>query len=181
MGTIDHILNFWFQEAGPENWFRGGEAFDRLCRERLLEPHEQAAAGAFDQWRTSPDGCLALCLLLDQAPRNMFRGTPRMYATDAPALAVAEHALARSFDAGMDEDRRAFLYLPLEHSEVIDNQRRCLRLFAERTSKPLYLDYAAKHLVIVERFGRFPHRNAILGRETTAEEAQFLAMPGSGF
>lgn len=178
---IVRILRFWFTEAGPERWFAADPAFDALCREQMLECHERAAAGEFAAWGEAPEGALALCLLLDQAPRNMFRGSSRMYATDAMALEVARTAVEREFDRGMTEDQRTFLYLPFEHAEDIEAQRMAVRLFATRTQKPGYLDYAAMHLAIVARFGRFPHRNAILGRETTPEEAEFLKQPGSGF
>lgn len=178
---IVRVLRFWFEEAGAQRWFAASEEFDALCRDRLLDCHERAAAGEFQAWGEAPEGSLALCILLDQAPRNMFRGTPRMFATDAAALTVARNAVEREFDAGMNEDQRAFLYLPFEHAEDMEDQRTALRLFAGRTTSPVYLDFAAKHLVIVSRFGRFPHRNAVLGRETTAEEAQFLKLPDSGF
>jgi len=178
---IARVLRFWFQEAGPANWFQGGKAFDELCRERLLPLHERAAAGEFTAWCDAPEGCLALVLLLDQAPRNMFRGTPRMFATDARALEIARRAVERGYDQGMNEDQRAFLYLPFEHAEDIEAQRTGVRLFASGTTKADYLDFACLHLGIIHRFGRFPHRNAVLGRETTAEEEAFLGLPGSGF
>ncbi|WP_240002395.1 DUF924 family protein [Oleisolibacter albus] len=179
--AITRILRFWFEEAGPALWFNGGDAFDAQVTQVLAADHVRAVAGELDRWRDTAAGCLALCLLLDQAPRNMYRGTARAFASDFAALAVAEHAVARRFDLALAEVERVFLYLPFEHAESLEQQRRCVRLFAGRVADPSYLDFACRHLVIVERFGRFPHRNAILGRETTAEEAQFLALPGSGF
>lgn len=179
--AIRTVLSFWFQESGPDLWFQGGADFDARVAERLGPLHERAAAGAFDAWGDTPEGCLALCVLLDQAPRNMFRGTARAFATDARALEIAKGAVARGFDRGMAEDQRLFLYLPFEHAEDMECQRRSVRLFAANTGDPRYLDYACRHLAVIAMFGRFPHRNAVLGRESTAEEAAFLAIPGSGF
>lgn len=178
---IVRTLRFWFEEAGPEAWFKGGPGFDTLCRERLGDLHGQAAAGTHDAWAGTPEGSLALCILLDQVPRNIFRGTARAFATDARALEVARAALERGFDQGMREEQRVFLYLPFEHSESLEDQRTAVRLFAGRTVDPLWLDYACRHLAVIHRYGRFPHRNAALGRETTAAEAAWLAMPDSGF
>lgn len=178
---IVRTLRFWFEEAGAASWFNGGTAFDALCRERLADLHEAAAAGTHDAWGETPEGSLALCILLDQVPRNVFRGTPRAFASDARALAVARVAVERGFDLGMREEQRVFLYLPFEHSESLDDQRAAVRLFAARTADPLWLDYACLHLAVIRRFGRFPHRNAVLGRETTPQEAAWLAMPDSGF
>ncbi len=179
--ALTRVLRFWFQEAGPKDWFAADPGFDQRTTAALGELHAQAAAGAFTAWQEAPEGCLALCILLDQAPRNMFRGSPRAFASDAQALAVARHAVDKGFDLGMAEDQRLFVYLPFEHAEDMDSQRRSVRLFAARTAKPDYLDYACLHLAIISRFGRFPHRNAVLGRKTTAEEQAFLAQPGSGF
>lgn len=179
--ALTRVLRFWFQEAGPKDWFAGDAAFDQRTGAALGELHGQAAAGAFDAWRDAPEGCLALCILLDQVPRHIFRGTPRAFATDAQALAVARHAVDKGFDLGMAEDQRLFVYLPFEHAEDMDSQRQSVRLFASRTTNADHLDYACLHLAVICRFGRFPHRNAALGRETTPEEQAFLAQPGSGF
>ena len=179
----DEVIRFWFQEHDRDDWFRGGEEFDQKIRDRFLEVYEQGAAGELEAWRDSPLGCVALCLVLDQFPRNLFRGDPRSFATDAAARAVCDHALAQGFDLdpALDDDRRLFLYLPLEHSEDIEDQRRCVDLFRERTNDEEYLKYAVWHLEIIERFGRFPHRNAILGRTSTVEEEEYLKQPGAGF
>jgi len=178
---IVRVLHFWFQESGPSKWFNAGAEFDRLVAERLGDCHERAARGEYDAWREAPEGCLALVILLDQIPRNIYRGTPRAYATDAKALETARYGVEKGYDQGMNDDQRAFLYLPFEHAEDMEAQRMAVRLYAGRTQNPEHLDYACRHLVIIGRFGRFPHRNVILGRESTPEEVAFLQMPGSSF
>ncbi len=177
------VLQFWFDEHDREDWFRGGEEFDRKIRDRFLGLYEQGAAGALDDWRDTPLGCVALCLVLDQFPRNLFRGDPRSFATDAAARAVCEHALANGFDLdpALTDQHRLFLYIPLEHSEDIDHQRRCVGLVRERIGDEDYIDFAEQHLRVIERFGRFPHRNGILGRTCTQEEDEYLKQPGAGF
>jgi len=178
---IDGIVAYWFDESVKPHWFAKSDHFDGEVRQRLLEPHERAAAGALDHWMDEADGCLALCILLDQVPRNVFRGTPRAFATDTKALAVARHAVDQRFDLECDADGRMFLYLPFEHAEDLDSQRRSVQLFRERVGTAEGIDYAERHLAIIERFGRFPHRNLILGRESTPEEIEFLKQPGSSF
>lgn len=175
------ILAFWFAPETKPFWFEKNREFDDRVRERLLHPHEAAATGSLDHWRNDPAGCLAHVILLDQVPRNVFRGDARMFATDAEALATARHAVARDFDQGFDSDRRLFLYLPFEHSEALADQEACVALMRDRTGNPRYIDYARRHLRIIERFGRFPHRNAVLGRKSTPEELVFLEEPGSSF
>lgn len=178
---IDGVLAFWFQEAGPAKWFGGGSDFDVQVTHRLLPAHLAASNGDLADWTESPEGVLALCILLDQAPRNMFRGTPRAFATDHVALAIATDAIAREQDLMLPNEQRLFIYLPFEHSEQIEDQRLAVRLFANRTRDPALLDYACRHLAVIAQYGRFPHRNTILGRESTPEELAYLAMPGSGF
>jgi uncharacterized protein (DUF924 family) len=176
------VLAFWFGEAGPDRWFAPDHAFDGLCRERLGALHEAAAAGDLDQWRATPEGALALVILLDQVPRNVHRGTPRAFATDSLARTVASEAIARGFDEDMALDRRMFLYLPFEHGESLEDQERSLALFAIfRDVDPEKWLYAERHAEIIRRFGRFPHRNAILGRTSTPEEIAFLREPNSSF
>ena len=181
-GGIAEVLGFWFAHERRKHWFEASEAFDAAVR-RVLGPwHEEAAAGRLDDWRQSADGCLALCILLDQVPRNIFRGTARAYASDAQARAVARHAVERGFDLAFeDQDRRMFLYLPLEHSEEAADQELCVALCRGRIDDPDYLRYAERHREIIARFGRFPHRNRILGRESTPEETAFLNEPFSSF
>ena len=174
--AIAELLAFW-REAGAERWFAKDDAFDRLFRERFLERHEAAAAGGLDGWAGTAEGVLALMLLLDQFPRNAFRGTERMYATDPLARRLAAAALAAGHDRRIEADLRVFLYLPFSHSEAIADQRRAVELF--RQLGPENESHARRHHDIVARFGRFPHRNPILGRDTTVEEQRFL--DGGGF
>lgn len=165
------VVGFW-REAGPDAWFKKDEAFDRQLRDRFIDAHFAAARRDLDAWRSSPDGLLALLILLDQFPRNVFRGTGHMYATDPLALSIAREADASGADAGVDPAMRVFFYLPYSHAEDLACQHRAVAL-NERIGLP-YLDHARGHRSIIERFGRFPHRNRILGRETTAEEQAFL-------
>jgi uncharacterized protein (DUF924 family) len=174
--TIDEVLSFW-RGAGPDKWFTKDEAFDRQCRERFLLTHEAAARGDLEEWELSPDGALALCILLDQFPRNMFRGEARAFATDAMAREAARALLARADELSPDE--RLFAWLPFEHSESLEDQNLACDLIAPLGEE--LLRYAQRHREIIERFGRFPHRNAILGRTSTPEEIEFVKQPGSGF
>ncbi len=185
------VLDFWFGPAGSpecgrprEAWFRKSEAFDEAIRARFLELHRQAAGGHLQSWEAEPDSLLALIVVLDQFPRNMFRGTSRAFATDAQALAAAQLAVARGFDRLLAPVQRWFVYLPFEHAEDPAVQRRCLELFEDLRADPdsaETIDYARRHGEIIARFGRFPHRNAVLGRISTPEEIEFLKQPGSGF
>ncbi len=165
-------LAFW-RAAGPAKWFVKDEAFDAEIRARYLAAHEAAAAGQLSAWEDTPDGAFALLLLLDQFPRNMFRNTPRAFATDAFARAVAERTIARGFDTQFAVPERRFFYLPLMHAEDLRAQERCVAL-CRACGDVEGLKYAEEHADIIRRFGRFPHRNAILGRATTAEERRFL-------
>ena len=180
--AIERVLTFWFTVGGQELWFKRSDAFDRAVRHALAADYERAVAGAYESWRDSARGCLALVLLLDQVPRNLFRGDPRAFATDARARAVARHAIERGFDLEIaSETQRRFLYLPLEHSEKPADQEDCCRLMATLDEDPAWLEWAVKHRDVIARFGRFPHRNAVLGRESTAAEEEFLSEPHSTF
>ncbi len=176
MSLIPIVLDFWFNEAGPDRWFTQSREFDDIVLRRFFKLHEQARDDQLYDWETTPEGCVALCLLLDQFPRNMFRGTPRSFATDADAYRVAQTAVTRGFDIadGVGEQYRLFLYLPFEHSEDIDDQNRSCELFAKRMANPDYLKWAEEHRAVIERFGRFPQRNRALGRRSTPEELEFL-------
>lgn len=178
----DHwsVLDWWFDEATKPNWFKRSDAFDQAVAERLGGLYERARAGALDGWAVTPHGLLALVILLDQVPRNMHRGSAATYATDLKALALARLGIDQGMDAGFDEDQKLFLYLPLEHSETLADQERSVALFRALGNAD-YLDYAIRHRDVIERFGRFPHRNAVLGRQSTAEELAFLDEPGSSF
>lgn len=178
---MDEIVDFWFDEACKPYWFNSRPTFDQLVRDTLLEHYERAAKGDFDDWADDVDGALALCILLDQAPRNCFRGQARAFATDDKARQAAVHALREGYDLECEEDERLFLYLPFMHHEDLASQDAAVRLIAERCPKPEAVAAAARHREIIVRFGRFPHRNIALGRETTAEEMAFLQEPGSSF
>ena len=181
--TADDVLAFWFGEAGPERWFAADPAFDSVVASRLGAAHERAAAGALDSWRADPKGCLALILLLDQAPRNMFRGAARAFASDAQARAAADGAVRRRFDRdpAFDDARRQFFYMPFMHSEDIADQNRCIALAEARLTGSDAADYARRHRAVIARFGRFPHRNAALGRAGTPAETAWLAAGGETF
>lgn len=179
--SAEDVLAFWFAEGRKEQWFNGGEAFDQEVRAVLGPAHERAARAALDAWADSARGALALVLLLDQVPRNIYRQTPQAYATDPQA----RHAARGAVDAGLDQDfsqiERLFLYMPFEHSEELADQELGCRLMAALDENPDWLDFAERHRDIIVRFGRFPHRNAILGRPSTPEEDAYLAQPGAGF
>jgi uncharacterized protein (DUF924 family) len=170
------ILREWFSD--PDRWWAPDPAFDRHLRERHEHDVEAALRGDLDGWAQTPRGALALVILLDQIARNIYRGTPRMYAGDAKALATSLSVIESGEDRSLSEDERQFLYMPLMHCEDRALQERSLEKFRELGSS---LDYAEQHAEVVFRFGRFPHRNAILGRASTPEEIEFLKQPGSSF
>ena len=174
------VLAFWFGELRPEDWFNGGEEIDSRIRERFLDLHEALRERVPERWRASARGMLAAVIALDQFPRNMYRGDPRAFAADAAALATATEALERGFDREMSEDERKFLYLPFEHSEDPAEQARSVALFSALGDEAS-LDYAVRHKAVIDRFGRFPHRNEALGRRSTPEEIEFLKEPDSSF
>lgn len=171
------IVAFW-REAGPEKWFAKDTAFDAEITRRFLPAHEDAAAGKLGDWEKTPEGVYALLILLDQFPRNMFRDSPRAFATDAQALAIAERAIARGFDDAYGAPEKRFFYMPFMHSEELHDQERCIALCAA-AADPEGVKYAEIHRDIIRDFGRFPHRNPVLGRDTTPAEESFLA--GGGF
>ena len=176
------VLGFWFGRdaeygVAHQRWFQKDPAFDAEVRRRFRSLHAELAGNG--EWLDAPRECLARIIVLDQFPRNMFRGTPHAFASDALALAAARHAIASGYDRDWLRVEKIFAYLPFEHSETLADQERACELM-----RPLgeeQYDYALRHKAIIERFGRFPHRNAILGRASTAEEVAFLKLPGSGF
>ena len=172
----DAVVDFW-REAGPDLWFAKDPDFDRRFRERFLTQHEAAARGEFTDWLATPRGALALLILLDQFPRNAFRGTPRMYQTDVLARETARTAIAKGHDKRVQDELRLFFYLPFGHSEDVADQDWSVAL-ARCLGEPV-LSHAEQHRGIVQRFGRFPHRNPILGRAMTEMEQRFL--DGGGF
>lgn len=165
------VVNFW-RESGPAKWFAKDPIFDLVFRERFLPLHEAAVRGELQSWASYAQGVLALVILLDQFPRNAFRGTARMYASDAQALAVADRSIAAGLDVALDAEMRLFLYLPFGHAEDQKHQERSVDL--NRALRPIDLRHAQHHHDIVRRFGRFPHRNPLLGREMTPEEQKYL-------
>jgi uncharacterized protein (DUF924 family) len=191
MSDIAEVLGFWFgAPASPERgrprkcWFQKDEAFDAEVRSRFLGVYQRAAAGRLSKWERTPYAALALAVVLDQFPRNMYRGQGRAFDADALALGVARRMVDRGLDRLLRPVERWFVYLPFEHAEDLAAQRRSLALFAGLAGDPDSrgtIDYAHRHYDIISRFGRFPHRNAMLGRDSTAEEKAFLSQPGSAF
>ena len=177
---IGEVLDFWFRELSPDAWFRKGTTVDRAIRNRFLPLYDKLAASAPEDLSASAERALAAVIVLDQFPRNMFRDTPEAFATDELALSVAKAAIAHRLDQELPRVRRIFLYLPFEHSEELADQVRCIEL-TERLGEAEYARYARLHHDVIARFGRFPHRNALLGRTSTPEEEAFLQQPGSRF
>jgi uncharacterized protein (DUF924 family) len=179
-GWQNEVNAFWFGELTPDDWFRKDEALDDRIRARFLELHMAVAATPPAAERLDADTAVAAAIVLDQMPRNMFRGTAQAFSTDAAALKVAEAAVDTGLDRGQPPARRLFLYLPFEHAESRESQRLSVELFAA-LGNPHWLDYAQRHQVIIDRFGRFPHRNVVLGRASTDAELKFLQQPDSSF
>lgn len=193
---IETILTFWFGHPADTTygqyrkvWFVKDPSFDREICQQFLTDYEQAAAGNLNSWQQTPQGAVALLLLLDQFPRNLFRGTPKSFATDSQAKALAAHLVDTGQDTQLIPAQRFFIYVPFEHSENLTDQNRCVALVQNLVNEVPNideglkggLDYAIRHRDIIKRFGRFPHRNEILGRPNTPEEAEFLKQPGSRF
>jgi uncharacterized protein (DUF924 family) len=175
LASPDDVLRFWL--AREAQWFRKSDAFDAEISRQFLSTYEHLASAR--EWLEPAKDCLARIIVLDQFPRNMFRGTPRAFATDHLALEAAQHALAKKFDSGYSREEKIFAYLPFEHSESLADQERACELMQPLGDEQYR--YAIAHRDIIARFGRFPHRNAILGRASTPEEVAFLATPGSSF
>lgn len=174
------ILTFWFEETSPEQWWKVDPAFDALIKTRFLQTLEQASQGELHTWRREPKGRLAEVIVLDQFSRNIFRNTPQAFAQDSLALALAQEAITAGALQALSPTERAFLLLPFMHSEsrqIHEWAERLYREFAPASN----LDFELKHKAIIDRFGRYPHRNAILGRASTQEETEFLQQPGSSF
>lgn len=178
--TAQDVLHFWFDQSTPQQWFAKDAAFDAAIRARFGALHARAAQAELWHWRGDAAGRLAEILVLDQFSRNLHRGAAAAFAQDGMALVLAQEAVARGLDAGLSTDQRAFLYLPYMHSESLAVQQESLRLFTA-LGHPVNLDFAQRHAAIIARFGRYPHRNAALGRASSAEEAAFLLQPGSAF
>ncbi|MEK7266259.1 MAG: DUF924 family protein [Pseudomonadota bacterium] len=172
------VVRFWFVQSGRKKWFRGGPSFDAEIVARFSGHHRAAAAGLLDHWRATPTGALALLLILDQFSRNMFRRDARAFASDPYARLIASGAIERRFDKIAAPDARAFFYLPFMHSENLGDQHRSVALFKATMPGSSNLPFAVEHCEIIERFGRFPHRNRALGRTSYADEIAYLAHGG---
>ena len=197
--TPESVYDFWlpnieetpeYSQAQSAVWFGKNDEFDNRIKSDFVPGLDKLAESDWKSWIESPKGAVSCVIALDQFPRNAFRGTSRMYAYDPKALEIAKDIVAKGMDSEMNLFEKVFLYLPYEHSEDLDDQKTCMELFTNlrdgaseemKGNAENYLEFARKHLVIVERFGRFPHRNEILGRESTPEEVEFLKQPGSGF
>ncbi|KQV50642.1 hypothetical protein ASC95_14900 [Pelomonas sp. Root1217] len=180
MTAPDDILRFWFQEIKPAQWWTVDAAFDEQVRTRFGALHDQAKRCELFAWRATPEGRLAEVIVLDQFARNIHRGTPGAFAADPVALALAQEAVTAGADLALPVEQRAFLYMPYMHSESVAIHTAGEPLMKERAPQGTH-DFELKHKAIIDRFGRYPHRNAILGRESTPEEEAFLTQPGSSF
>lgn len=178
--TPDDVLSFWFSEKVKPLWFKQDPEFDQEISQRFFDAYQLASAGKLDNWHQNPGSILALIILLDQFPRNMFRHNAQAFATDRQAVELTQYALAKNYEQELSTEKKVFLYMPLMHSEDFEHQTRSVELF-QQLGKENNLKFAIKHQEIVARFGRFPHRNNILGRESTSAEKEFLTQPGSTF
>ena len=178
----DEVLHFWFEEAGPKKWYNGGDAFDALIRQRFEELSVKSAATLkklnAHKWDSSPKSMLALILMLDQFPRNMFRGTKGAFAFDELALTLARRAVDQGFDLKLSLAQRAFIYMPFMHAENLATQEMCVRLIDMRLDSDSSLFHAKEHKKLISRFGRFPHRNKVLGRKPSQDEINYLNSGG---
>ena len=176
----DDIIEFWFEEIDQSLWWKKDESFDQQIIERFSHIHHQVAKGELFEWHFTPKGALAEIIILDQFSRNMFRDAARAFAYDGMALILSQEAIAAEFDRELSAEENSFLFMPFMHSESRQIHELALKLY-ERNEIPSSLEFEIKHKTIIDRFGRYPHRNAILGRESTAEEIEFLKQPGSEF
>ena len=174
------VIKFWFEETGPKFWWKNDSDFDQLIAKRFEIAHHMATQGALTSWRETPLGRLAEIIILDQFSRNLYRDSPLAFACDEQALALAQAAIQAKADEELETRQKAFLYLPFMHSESREVHETALTLFEAPGLESNY-DFELKHKVIIDRFGRYPHRNEILGRESTQEEIEFLKQPGSSF
>ena len=177
---FQEILKFWFEEIEPAQWWKKDENFDRMIVDQFSEVHRRATRCELFEWRKTAQGRLAEIIVLDQFSRNMFRGSPLSFAYDPLALALAQEAIAAGADQSLNQAERSFLYMPFMHSESLKIHEIAVELFRQN-GNPNNLDFEFRHKAIIERFGRYPHRNDILGRVSTEEEIEFLKQPGSGF
>lgn len=180
--TPQDVLSFWFEELTPKDWFERSDAVDEIIKSLFYDTWLQAQSGRCEDWHSTPEGALALIILYDQFPRNMFRESEKAFSTDALALDLANEAISKKFDLKLPETVRHFFYMPFMHSENLSDQDRCCAYIRKRISNPETVHHAEQHRDIIARFGRFPFRNEVLGRPSTEEEVTFLAegyAPGS--
>ena len=175
------ILNFWFEEIDPAAHWKKDPEFDAMVKNRFEDTHRASMAGELVHWRETPDGCLAEVIVLDQFSRNMYRDTAQAFASDPLALSIAKSAVSRGFHKKIAKDRRSFLYMPYMHSESKMIHEEAVKIFGDPEWGAGSIEFELKHKVIIDRFGRYPHRNEVLGRESTPEEIEFLKGPGSSF
>ena len=176
------ILKFWFDETDQNLWFQSSSDFDSEIENRFENDYKLAVQGLYDEWVSEPRGTLALIILLDQFPRNMYRGTPKAFASDDKALSLSQFAIKEDQDTGLSPHEKMFLYMPFQHSEDLEIQEKSIQLFKSlNKDMPQAYDYAIRHYDVINEFGRFPHRNTILGRQSTSAEKDYLKQPDSGF
>lgn len=178
--TIKEIIKFWFEELTPKQWFNSTKELDSKIYERFGAVHDAAVKGELESWRATPAGSLAEIIVLDQFSRNIYRDQPGAFKNDLAALILAQEAIRKNYHAKLETFKRVFIYMPFMHSESLKIHKKAMRLFNEPGMEENF-DYEIKHKAIIERFGRYPHRNKILGRNSTAEEIEFLSQPGSSF
>ncbi|MDN3681629.1 DUF924 family protein [Vibrio tapetis subsp. quintayensis] len=174
------VIDFWFEELSPKQWFMGGDELDTLITQRFLDLHKQASQCELVDWRLSAQGRLAEIIVLDQFSRNLYRESAQAFSSDPLALALAQEAISLGLDKQLSQQQRTFLYMPFMHSESLVIHQRAVELFKENGIEG-NLEFEYKHKVIIEQFGRYPHRNDVLGRKSTPEEQTFLLQPGSSF
>ncbi len=178
--TRQEITHFWFEETEPRLWFQRSDEFDSIIKDRFAMTYNMAKDGLCNGWNVDADGCLALCLLLDQFPRRMFRGTAAEFETDERALLIAKQAISKGFDQVLSPEKRFFLYIPLEHSERLSDQKKNLELFKSmQDENPVAHFVAQQRYAVIEKYGRYPERNAAMGRENTPEEKAYLVAKNS--
>lgn len=178
--TRQEITHFWFEETEPRLWFQRSDEFDSIIKDRFTMTYNMAKDGLCNGWNVDADGCLALCLLLDQFPRRMFRGVAAEFETDERALLIAKQAISKGFDQVLSPEKRFFLYIPFEHSERLSDQKKNLELFKSmQDENPVAYFVAQQRYAVIEKYGRYPERNAALGRETTPEEKAYLVAKNS--
>mmetsp|Transcript_21793 Transcript_21793/g.33005 ORF Transcript_21793/g.33005 Transcript_21793/m.33005 type:complete len:215 (-) Transcript_21793:246-890(-) len=178
--SADQVLKFWFEDLSPQQWFMQSDQVDATIRNKFLDTHNKATAGELDNWRKDARGSLAEIIILDQFSRNLYRNTPQAFAQDGMALVLAQEAIGKGFEDDLSKEQVQFLYLPFMHSESLVIHERAVELYTA-LGQEMNLEFEMKHKAIIERFGRYPHRNVILGRQSTPDEIEFLKGPDSSF